>query len=122
MADLLLFHWSPTERRKQIIRYGLRPYCRPAVVVDPDDPYCKELKAWRAPYVAFATSPSLAWGLSGVMRPDIPSWDLWQTSTDRVSGYERLGLHDGKRSVGAEVRVYERIFKRDVWYVATRTQ
>lgn len=105
MKDFLLFHWSPIERRKQILRYGLRPFSRP----------CIQEHGWRAPYVAFATSPSLAWGLSGGMRPDIGSWDLWQTWAGRVSGYERLSFDSG-----AEIRVYERIYKRDLWYVATR--
>lgn len=112
-----MFHWSPTERRKQIIRYGLRPGSRPAVVVDPNDEFYKEMKAFRAPYVAFATSPSLAWVLSGRLRSDIESWDLWQTWAGSVSGFERLSFDGG---VQAEFRVYERIYKRDVWYVATR--
>lgn len=104
--NLLLFHWSPMDRRKQILRYGLRPYCRSTTNVQ-----------WKAPYVSFATSPSLAWGLSGDLRPDIDSWDLWQTWADRVSSYEELSFNE---TTEAEVRIYERIFKRDIWYVATR--
>lgn len=106
MSDLLIFHWSPTVRRKQILRYGLRPNCRSTTNV-----------AWKAPYVAFATSPSLAWSLSGDLRPDIESWDLWQAWTSRFSGYERLSFNEDTQ---AEIRVYERCFKRDIWYVGTR--
>lgn len=112
-----IYHWSPVERRKQIIHYGLRPGSRTTVAVDPNDEFYDALKQWRAPYVSFATSPSLAWGLSGDMRPDIKEWDLWQTDTGRLDGgFERLGFQDGQ----AEIRVYYRIYKRDLWWVGTR--
>ena len=107
-----LFHWAPTARRKQITRYGLRPSM-----------WSRD-RAWRPPYVCFSADPEMAWGLSGMMDPDVSSWDLWLMLSDVPSGYEEIW--NTVRGTGEqyvqEVRVYERIWKRDLWYVATRTQ
>ena len=104
----LLFHWSPTTRRKGIIRYGLRPGMRPSA----------STPGWKPPYVCFADSPSWAWALSGDMHSEIESWDLWQTWTNLLNGYEKLpGWGNHKTH---EVRTYERVYKRDLWYVGTR--
>lgn len=73
---------------------------------------------WRAPYVCFAETPSWAWGLSGAMRPDILAWDLWQTSLDRLPEPELKPSYDEHR--WHEVRTAHRVYKRDLWYVATR--
>ncbi len=107
--DFLLFHWSPTARRKQIIRYGLRPNMRPVV----------STPGWKPPYVCFAESPSWAWALSGYFHPEIREWDLWQTSMSRLGRYEVVETYDQHR--WHEVRSFERVFKRDLWYVATRS-
>jgi len=105
------FHWSPTARRAQIRRKGLIPGQRS---VD---------GLWKPPYVCYADDPGLAWNLSGRIHPEIESWDLWMTKLDSVSGYETLffdgGAYDGQVK---EVRVYERVFKRDLWFVGARTQ
>jgi hypothetical protein len=69
--------------------------------------------------VCFSSTPSLAWSLSGYFHPEVPSWDLWQTWSDVPTGYEALLFDDGPPDV-KEYRVYERIYKRDLWYVATR--
>lgn len=105
-----LYHWSPTERRGQINRYGFRPSMRS---VD---------GLWKPPYVCFSDSPSLAWAISGQLRPEIPSWDLWMMWSDVPSGMEVLpfDVEPGQRERIKEYRVYERVFKRDIWYVATR--
>lgn len=105
-----MYHWSPTTRRKQIERYGFRPGM---LSVD---------RAWRPPLICFADSPSLAWSLSGANHNTIPSWDLWQVWSNVVSGREEIydTYPDTGRSYIKEYRVYERIFKRDIWYVATR--
>jgi len=100
----LLYHWSPSSRRKGILRRGLVPGSRS---VD---------RAWKPPYVCYADSPSLAWSLAK-HRPGVESWDLWMTRSDCLAGYEVLYFDNGTRK---EVRVYERIFKRDLWYVGTR--
>lgn len=105
-----LYHWSPTSRRGQINRRGLVPGSRS---VD---------GLWKPPYVCFADSPSLAWGLSGGMpgrSDEVPSWDLWMMWSDVPSGMEEIPFDEPGRV--REYRVYERIFKRDLWYVATRT-
>lgn len=77
---------------------------------------------WRPPYVCFSHSPSLAWALSGACHPEIESWDLWMMWSNVPSGYEEIYDHyaDTGREYVKEFRVYERVWKRDVWYVATR--
>lgn len=105
----LLFHWSPTSRRKQILRRGLMPGSKS---VD---------GLWKPPYVCFADSPSLAWALSGMTSrgSQVKSWDLWQMWSDVPSRMEELPFDDDPERI-KEYRVYERIFKRDLWYVGTR--
>lgn len=104
-----LYHWSPVERRKQIARRGLVPG---SLSRDRD---------WRPPYICFSDSPSLAWGLSGGLGRDKrhKSWDLWMMWSDVPGGYEEMPF-DHDPSWIKEYRVYERIFKRDIWWVATR--
>lgn len=104
--DGLMFHWSPTTRRKQIIRYGLRPG---SLSVD---------KEWKPPYICLAPSPSLGFALCIEYHPEIPEWDLWQVWADNLRGRELL-FDDRDRTV-KEYRVYERIYKRDIWYVGSR--
>lgn len=104
-----LYHWSPSDRRKQIIRYGLRPSMRATQM------------SVRAPVICFADTPSWAWALSGALRPDIPHWDLWQTSLDRLESPTVLGSPD--RSTGIwEVRTTHRVYKRHLWLVGHRSQ
>lgn len=105
----LLFHWSPTIRRTAINRRGLVPGSRS---ID---------GAWKPPYVCFAESPSLAWSLSGgIPGRGIGSWDLWMMWSNVPSGMEALPFDDDPDRV-KEWRVYERVFKRDLWFVGTRT-
>jgi len=77
---------------------------------------------WKPPYVCFSDDPQLAWELSGRIHPEITGWDLWQTWSDVPSGME--AIYENRRDNGEpyvkEWRVYERIFKRDIWMVATR--
>ena len=105
----LLFHWAPTSRRKGIERLGLVP-----------GSWSRD-RVWKPPYVCFSGSPSLAWALSGAIGQTeaITSWDLWQVWSDRLDGYEVLVFDDDPDEV-KEFRVYHRIYKRDIWYVATR--
>jgi hypothetical protein len=122
--DMTLFHWSPTRRRKQIIRHGLRPGQRPTVSsIDPAD----DLNAdWRAPVVCYADSPSWAWGLSG----DMPwteggSWDLWQTYVSCLEDPIVMPDHPGpkQRPSGIyEVRTTHTVRKRDLWLVGSRVK
>ena len=113
--DLILYHWSPTTNRGNINRTGLLTHRR-------------TLQGhWRPPYVCMCDDPKLGWYLSGRMWPEIPSWDLWmcyvpdQTSFDH---YEIITdtFPDTGRHFIKEYRIYTRIYKRDLYYLATRTQ
>jgi hypothetical protein len=106
-----LFHWSPTPRRRQILRHGLRVAQRPV----------QHTPGWRTPYVCFAETPSWAWALSGQFaerehRPG--SWDLWQVNVNGKRG-EVLESGDDEHR-WHEVRVHERVFKRQMWLAASR--
>jgi hypothetical protein len=112
LADrlLTLYHWAPAARRNQIIRYGLRPGQRPTTHTD-----------WRASYICFADTASWAWALSGAMPyTSTGAWDLWQTRLDRLTDPYVVpadwsnGIH--------EVRTGHRLYKRDLWHVATRVK
>ncbi len=107
-----LFHWSPTERAARIRHDGFLPG---RWSVD---------RSWRPPFVCFADSPSLAWALSGAIHPEFPIWDLWMVWSNVPSGMEEIRdtYPDTGRSYVKEYRVYERIWKRDIWYVGSRKQ
>lgn len=111
-----LYHWSPTVRRKQIIRYGLRP-AMPSVTSH----------EWRAPYVCFADSPSWAWALSGNLRrrdqnaPWEREWDLWMTWQDALTEPQVLATPNRPSGI-YEVRTEHRVYKRDLWLVGSRTR
>lgn len=108
-----LFHWSPASRRKQIVRYGLRPFSRLTVSAGED-------VKWAAPYVCFADSPAWAWALSGGMRwTPSGQWDLWQTSLDRLTAATIVPA-DWRPSGIYEVRNEARVYKRDLWLVGHR--
>ena len=113
--DLVLYHWSPTTNRNSINKIGLN-IGRPTLQGN-----------WRPPYVCFSDEPNLAWALSGRMWPDIPSWDLWMLHTPSQTsfgGYEIIfdTYRNSTRHYVKEYRIYSRVFKRDLIYVATRTQ
>lgn len=103
-----LFHWSPASRRKQIQRYGLRPFSRTTT------------SSARFAVVCFADSPSWAWALSGGMRwTPAGEWDLWQTDLTRLTEVTILPSEDRLTGIH-EVRTTERVYKRDLWHVGTR--
>jgi hypothetical protein len=104
------YHWAPTERRERIKKVGLVP-----------GQWSRD-RLWKPPYICLSARPSLAWSLSGGMnyKNDHKNWDLWEVWTHEQSGYEELYFDDDTTDV-KEIRVYERIFKRNVWYVASRT-
>lgn len=112
--ELVLYHWSPSSNRSGINRYGLTPG-RKTLQGD-----------WRPPYVAFSDEPRLAWFLSGRMWPDIEEWDLWMVYHEFQTSYEGYEIitdtyPDSGRHFIKEYRIYTRIFKRDVSYVASRS-
>lgn len=109
-----LYHWAPTTRRNQIIRYGLRPNMRATTSTNDE--------GWRHPVICLADSPSWAWALSGQM-PYTPAgqWDLWQTALDQIT--DPLVLPSLDRSSGIhEVRTKHRIYKSSLWLVGGRTK
>ena len=113
----VLYHWAPIARRKQILRFGLRPSMKPTTHAG--DP--KLGQKWRARYVCFADTPSWAWKLSaGVTGSPIGEWDLWQVQMDKLKEPTIIPM---KWSNGIhEVRTEHRVYKRDLWYVGTRTK
>lgn len=103
-----LFHWSPRARRGQILRYGLRPWRPPTV------------SSIAAPSICFADSASWAWALSGEQRgAPKGEWDLWQTDLTRLDDPQVLASEDRMSGIH-EVRTLSRVYKRDLWYVASR--
>lgn len=108
MAEDIFFHWAPTERRRSIVRSGLLPNSHSTD------------RLWRPPYICLADSPRLAWELSGKMHrgKEHKEWDLWEVWTHEQAGYEQLYFDSGALK---EIRVYERIYKRNVWLVGSRS-
>lgn len=105
----IFYHWSPRERRKRINRVGLMPG------------QLSRDKLWKPPYICLAPTVLDAWSLSGRMSrtfdlPD-PRWDLWEVDVREQTGYEELFYDTGRVK---EIRVYERIYKRNVWFVGER--
>lgn len=112
----MLYHWSPRSRRRQILRYGLRPFMR-STTSDPGG-----VDGYKAAVVCFADSPSWAWALSGQMKwTAAGEWDCWQTSMDLLT--DPIILPGPDRASGIyEVRTEHRVFKRDLWWVGCRTK
>lgn len=108
-----LYHWAPTARRKQITRFGLRPFMRATTSAG---------EGFRHRVVCFADSPGWAWALSGGMRwTPTGEWDLWQTELSLLT--EAIILPSPDRASGIyEVRTEHRVYKRDLWLVGSRTK
>lgn len=104
----IFYHWAPAERRKRICRVGLVPH------------QWSTDKLWKPPYVCLANSAALAWSLSGGMPrgQHIADWELWEVWVGEQKGYEELYFDSG---VLKEIRVYERIYKRNVEYIGGRS-
>ena len=98
------YHWALKERRKRIERVGLVP-----------GNWSRD-RLWKPPYVCLAPFPELAWNLSGALDKSPKVWDLWQVWVGEQSGYEELLFDNGNLK---EIRVYERIYKRNIWYVGS---
>jgi hypothetical protein len=112
--DLVIFHWSPSTNRANIYRVGLVTH---KLSLQGD---------WRPPYVAFSDDPYLAWILSGKMFPELTSWDLWMCHIPSQTSFDHYEIitdtyRDTGRQYVKEYRVYSRVYKRDLVYLATRT-
>lgn len=114
-VDLNLYHWSPSSNYNNINRMGLE-IGKLSLQGD-----------WRPPYVCFSDDPYLAWILSGHMWPSTISWDLWMCNMRTQTSFRHHELIldtfiDTGRHFIKEYRVYCRVFKRDLVYLATRKQ
>lgn len=108
-----LYHWAPASRRKQIMRYGLRPGMRPTTSVG---------AGYKIPYICFADSPSWAWALSGDTRWSAKGeWDLWMAWLDKLIDPVVFAT-DERHSGLYEVRTEHRVYKRNLWYVGSRVK
>ncbi len=105
MKPIPLYHWSPVSRRESILRYGLKPGS------------LSRCGQWKPPYVCFSDSPSLAWSLSGALADGTDAWDLWMMWSSVPTKLKRR-RDGGKRVI--EYRVFERVYKRDLWRVGSR--
>jgi hypothetical protein len=106
-----LYHWSPSDRRIEILREGLKPFSHATM-------QSGDLK-W--PYISLSLSPSCAWGYSGGLEvewlDEIEQWDLWQVDLP-----ENAEVHVRPffgRQV-EEVKVHTAIPADCIWYVGTR--
>lgn len=101
------YHWAPTARRNQIKRLGLVP-----------GKWSTD-RLWKPPYICLGEYPEVAWMLSGgtARGKTVAEWDLWQVWIEEQAGYEELYFDTGNIK---EIRVYDRIYKRNLWFVGTR--
>lgn len=106
----MLYHWSPVDRRKSIIRHGLCPGKKSWDA------------AWRPKYVCFSRYPSVAWALSATHSDRPGEWDLWCTWSDHVGKYSTLNTAKNPKKSWwqTEYRAFQRIPKSKVWHVGTR--
>lgn len=93
---------------------------------NPVDPQFNAGLEWRAPYICLATDPAWGWALSGGQSgAPAGEWDLWLVRIPEGVRFDRLDAgcvcpgHGGRVH---EVRVYDRLFKRDVLWVASRVK
>lgn len=104
----ILYHWSPSCRRKSIKRHGLKVGSQHAI----------HSKGWRATYLCFSDSPSYAWALSGNTSRAPEEWDLWMTWSNRLSDLSYRFDHVGQ--MPAEYRTKVNVGKKDLWLVGSR--
>lgn len=110
MRPFLLYHWSPVERRKSILRHGLKPGC-----ISRD-------REWRPPYVCFCRFPGAAWRLSATHSDQPGAWDLWCVWSDAAGKYSTLNTSRNPKVAWwrTEYRCFHRIPKSKVWHVGTK--
>lgn len=128
----LLYHWSPTSVREKIIRRGLLPRTLAArfIVTTHDNegklqetpPPLTHQTTWVEGVedysVCLAATPWDGWVLSGAISGEPgESWDLWQVVLDDE---DEVQVRDLRGPNWDEVRVFNRIPKSRVWYVASR--
>lgn len=104
-----LYHWSPFERRTDILKHGLVPGSDPSV--------CRDM---RLGYVCLGPTPSKAWGYSGDMEwmEDFDEWDLWQV---RLTADDDVRIRNDGTFEIIEIKVHNTIPPDRVWWVGERT-
>lgn len=105
-TDRPLYHWSPTSNRRAIQRAGLTTG-RP------------DRDGTRYGLTCFADSPSWAWQHALISWPDVHEWDLWMTWRSNLPDVRRAAVSTQGVS---EWRTWQRVWKRNLWYVASRTR
>ena len=111
----ILYHWSPTARRIEILKNGLQPFSR--TTVSGDDPDGNVLAY---PYVCLSPSPSAAWALSGDLgwATEVEEWDLWQA---QIPENVEVHIRPNFGPVVEEIKAYGVIPPDHLWLVATRS-
>ncbi len=112
-SDLVFYHWSLTKNRSSINKLGLMIN---RLTLQGE---------WRLPFISFSDDPWLGWTLSGNMFPEIKERDLWMCHVPSQTSFEHYEiLTDTYPETGRhfikEYRVYTRVYKRDLIYLATR--
>lgn len=124
LALPVLFHWSPVDRRKKIVRSGLRASTPTLVETFADKPVGKRqlmasLGHETIKAVCLGTTPSHAWSLCGAIWGERgETWDLWQVCLHEDDHVEIHSHPEGHRL--GEVRVCNDIPKGRVWHVGSR--
>lgn len=110
MTNYIFYHWAPTLVRKRIKKQGLVP----GSLARTGD--------WKPPYICLGPDAQTSWVLSGKYHEkeeDLGPWDLWEVNVNEQAGYEELYFDNGRVK---EIRVYDRIYKRNVWLVGQRSR
>lgn len=103
-----LYHWSPSEKRQDILRAGLLLYSDNVTHT-----------GGKSPYLCFSPDPRSAWMLAGDVEwvSEIEEWDLWQVELadgDDVCALPQFGPWI------KEIRVRNSIPADRLWWVAQR--
>ena len=103
-----LFHWSPRERRDEILRQGLRLFAASSGGA-PDG----------LPMICLGTSPRDAWLLSGDTNwgREEEDWDLWQVT---LADYDQVRVRTENGPRIWEVKVHNAIPADRLWWVGQR--
>jgi len=106
MRPFILYHWAPLSRCASIKRRGLRVGRRSRDGV------------WKAPYICFSDSPSLAWALSAQMQTHHKRWGLFMVWSTACGKLKRRTDMPGRPT---EFRARADIAARHLWFVGSRS-
>lgn len=101
-----LYHWSPTSRRVDILKFGLMPN------------QINVVSTGSQPHICLSTTPSMSWALSGGTGwTQIEEWDLWQV---RLSEDDEVHIRPEFGNVVKEITVRNVIPPDRIWFVGNR--